>query len=369
MLVRQPLDDALLANGEWKPVNLSPGSTVYLTLTLHPSTSGMYTIQPPAIEAESWLFRDSYVTGKTHRLNVILPLGAQMQRVGPPALRMRQSMGIFDAMVTKKGFGVDFSSIRKYEGGDSMKRIDWIRSSRAGELLVRDYEDDQPMPAFFIIDMSPSMGRDSGLKSSIQLTTALFNKIQMNWERISVIGFSPSGVVRYLPPRVGSAQVHDLRNMLSGMKAVDAKQGGRHYQEALPYEMKSVFRDESGPGMLINQTLHEYMANIKDDGFSRAVMTAMKAVNTPSRLFVMTDLSMGMMSLVNNLRVAKYYGHKVSVILMPLAGREDAGAGSLETLKKLKAYGIEATIMDAEDLPGDVIRRGGMAGSRARVGG
>jgi uncharacterized protein (DUF58 family) len=367
VLVRQPLDPELTADGAWGPVSISPDSTKYLRLTLRTPAGGTFTISPPSIEAESWLFRDSYPAGKTHRLNVLLPLGAQMQRVGRPAPRMNKSLGIFDATTMKKGQGVDFYAIRKYEGGDSMKRVDWIRSSRANQLMVRDYEDDQPLPAFFIIDLAPSMGRSEGLKSAISLTTALFNKIHVNWERIGIIAFSPAGVVQYLPPRIGSAQLHDMRAILSNLKATDSKVDSRHYQEALPYELKNVFR-EGEAGMLVNQTLREYMANIRDDGFSRAIMTALKAVNTPSRLFIMTDVSMGMMSLMNNLRIARYYGHKVSVVLLPRTWHDEEGLAmeeSVEIMQKLNAYGIEAAIMGPEDTPDSVIRRGGIVGLHA----
>jgi hypothetical protein len=275
-------------------------------------------------------------------------------------------MGIFNATVAKKGSGMDFSSIRKYEIGDSLKRIDWIRSARMRDLMVRDYEDDQPLPTLFIIDLAPSM--DKNLKSAIGLATILFNKIHMNWEKMGLITFSPEGVVQYLPPRIGSAQLHDMRAVLSSLKASDSKVDSRHDQETLPYELKSVFR-EGDAGMLVDESLREYVANISNDGFSRAMAAAFKAVNTPARIFIMTDLSMGMMSLVNNLRVARYYGHKVSVILMAQTWKEDYRESSLETMQKLKAYGIEAAVMGHDDLPEEVIRWGGMAGVTARAGG
>jgi hypothetical protein len=77
---------------------------------------------------------------------------------------------------------------------------------------------------------------------------------------------------------------------------------------------------------------------------------------------------MGMMSLMNNLRIARYYGHKVSVVLLPRTWHDEEGLAmeeSVEIMQKLNAYGIEAAIMGPEDTPDSVIRRGGIVGLHA----
>jgi uncharacterized protein (DUF58 family) len=370
--VDQPLDDSIKSSGFWKPVEMMPGSIVYLKMTLEPSASGLFEIKPPNITIESWLFKDSFTKGKQIQLAVLLPIGINVERVGPSKLRAKSSMNIFDATVNRKGQGIDFLAIRKYMGGDSIKRVDWVRSSRMNELMVRDYEDDQPLPAFFFIDLDPSMGMEGehiALHTAISLVTELINKITMNGERIGLVCFSKEGVVHFMPALMGNDHLYNLRSILSRLRTVDEESAiYRHEHETLPYDLRNIFKN--GPRVLIDDMLREYAANIEDDGFSRSVKMAIKSVNTPSRLVVITNLSMGMASLLNNLRIAQYYGYKVSVVLMPHTWHEEEGLSSAEAISAantLKANGVDAVVMEPGEPAGDVIKRSGFTSIKARI--
>ena len=132
--------------------------------------------------------------------------------------------------------------------------------------------------------------------------------------------------------------------------------------------LKNIFRNRSG--MLIDDMLREYEANIEDDGFSRSIKTAILSINTPSRLVVITNLSMGMTSLLNNLRIAQYYGYKVSVVLMPHTWHEEeelARAEVNDAVNTLKANGVDAIVMVPGEAPGDVIKKSGSTRIKARI--
>jgi predicted Fe-Mo cluster-binding NifX family protein len=116
--------------------------------------------------------------------------------------------------------------------------------------------------------------------------------------------------------------------------------------------------------------LREYEANIENDGFSRSIRSAIRYLNMPSRMVVITNLSMGLLSLLNNARIAKYYGHKVSVVLMPHTWHEEKEQAYIEINKAvhtLKANGIDAIAMRPGERPDNVIKRGGLGSVKVRV--
>lgn len=363
--VLQALPTTIEASGAWKYMKLSPGATVYLKMGLTPQAAGTFTLPSPRLEVESWLFRRSFPIGRELPVHVILPLGALVPRVGGSTLRARRSLDIFEPAILRKGQGPDFLGIRNYDAGDSLRHIDWVRSSRLGHLMVREYEGDQPLPVFFLLDIGPSMGMGgprSGLKSAVGLTSNLYNRIMSGNERIGVICFSPSRVVHYLPPQYGGDQSHRIRALLSSLQASRDEGKPRHDRDTLPRDLKSLIQGREEVGRFIDEALREYTANISDDGLSRAVTTALKSVATPCRLIILTDMSMGLLSLVNNVRVARYYGHKASVVMVPHVWHEDEGLSAIESadaLRKLRAYGIDAVALSPGDTPDDVLARGG----------
>lgn len=370
--VNQPLDDSIKSDGVWKPIELSSGSTVYLKMLLEPSAGNLFSLEPPEVAFESWLFKDSFSLGKMQQLNVLLPVGVRIDRIGPSGVRSKSSFEMFDATTIKKGQGADFHDIRKYVGGDNIRHIDWIRSGRLNDLMVRDYEDDQPLPVFIFIDLDTSMGLGSehtALQTAVDLATELVNKYVVNGERIGVTGFTGIGTSSFIPPLMGNEHLYDIRNMLSRLKTVENDgRVYRHEQGTLPYEIKTLFKDR--PGLFIDDMLREYSANIDDDGFSRAIRSAIRYLNTSSRMVVITNLSMGLASLMNNARIAVYYGHKVSVVLIPHMWhdeREHADAEAENAVLTLKANGIDAIVMHPGERPDSVIKRGRLTGIKVRT--
>jgi uncharacterized protein (DUF58 family) len=376
MLVTQPLDDVLQGNGHWKPVKLHNGSTVFFRTTLGPRKCGRYTISPPDVTIGSRLFKDTFTVGKDLQLAVYLSIGQSRRRVGPYGFRGNFEASIFDATEIKKGKGPDFLSIRRYVDGDSLKSIDWVHSSRSNNLMVKEYEDEKPVPALFIIDVDPSMGlggEESGLAAAISLVAAIMNKILVNDERVGAACFSHSGTIRYIQASMGAEHIYNLRAMLSTLEpAKDEGHVNRHDQETLPFDLRHALGKEPGLGSLVDDMLNSYMANIKLDGFSRTITSVLKTLNTESSIIIITNLSMGMTSLLNGIRITRYYGHQVSVVLLPHVWHEDEELVEVEmngALATLRAHRINAVIMYPGESPEDVIRSSGVISFKTVAGG
>ena len=81
-----------------------------------------------------------------------------------------------DVNVKKSGSGEDFWDFEKYNVGDSIKKIDWKKSSKQGELFIKNNESENANNIWFYVSKSGSMN----YKNSKNVETKL--------ERANVIG-------------------------------------------------------------------------------------------------------------------------------------------------------------------------------------
>lgn len=56
------------------------------------------------------------------------------------------------------GTGIDFADIREYQVNDDIRHIDWNVTARMDSPYVRQYVEDRDVTAWFLLDLSPSMG-------------------------------------------------------------------------------------------------------------------------------------------------------------------------------------------------------------------
>lgn len=88
------------------------------------------------------------------------------ERLTFPLVPVRRSAGVaFGNMRSRRrGLGSETASIREYQPGDDIRRIDWNASARMSaalgrdEFLVREHYAEQARSVFLAVDRSPSMG-------------------------------------------------------------------------------------------------------------------------------------------------------------------------------------------------------------------
>lgn len=61
-----------------------------------------------------------------------------------------------------RGFGIDLADLREYQYGDEARAIDWNATARLGTPHVRQYNEDREVTAWFLVDLSGSVGFGSG---------------------------------------------------------------------------------------------------------------------------------------------------------------------------------------------------------------
>lgn len=117
-----------------------------------------------------------------------------------------------------KGKGLEFSEVREYIPGDSIKTIDWNVTARMGHPFVKRFIEERELTIILLVDLSESMnfGNDIRLKrETMAEISALigFSAIKNN-DRIGMITFSDSAN-SFVPPRKGVKTVLRLvRDML-----------------------------------------------------------------------------------------------------------------------------------------------------------
>src|SRR5271157_152535 len=371
--VYQPLDSSFSSGPQPGPMDLMPGSNQAFNINIKPLKCGDFLLSPLKVSFNTWFFKDTLPLGEDVTLAVRIPIGQFLLRSNI-AYRSHGKYAVAIGQFVEKGQGSDFSCVRKYMPGDNIKNIDWAISLRTGGLVVREYENERTLPSIFLIDIDASMDSREGvseLESAIKFASTLVDRLVMDNERTGLICFSRADVISYLNLGMGIGHLTKMRDMLSGIKPVKSSEQRRSASLSIKdlYEAGNNIDRAMGTrliGPIIEETVKEYAANIKDDGFARAVMKAIQSSGGPCSMVVMTNLSMGMASLLNGIRLAGYYGHSVSVVLTPhiwlnekeLVDIEKSYEGYTEikdAITRLKARSIKVTDLGLDEMPEDIL--------------
>ncbi|HEY3422989.1 MAG TPA: DUF58 domain-containing protein [Methanocellaceae archaeon] len=362
ILVTQPMYRSIASGFTAKPLTMAEGCTDEIVMDLTPSKYGEFTIRPLRASFESWLFRDSQPLGDD-RLSFHVALGRSPIRRD----HMSRFSAIIDNITLRLG-GTDFSKMRPYTAGDNAKNIDWALSGKAGTLIVREYEDERTVPVFFLLDVDASMGVGdrTELDSAVGMTGMLMDMLFMGNERVGLACFTRVEIIHYLRIGMGWDHMASLKNVLSSVKPVESS-GADPARTTPVQELRQVGRAFSVLDTVIDETLKGYMANITKDGFSQAILQVSQSTSTACNIVVMTNLSMGVTSLLNGIRMANYYGHSVSVVLTPHIwheGKDLADPGRYyeryaelkDAMLRLRGYSVKVIDLSSAEKPEDIIQ-------------
>jgi len=115
------------------------------------------------------------------------------------------------------GAGTDFADLREYEPRDDIRHIDWNVTARMNTPYVRQYVEDRDITAWFLLDVSPSMGfgpleRPKELVLTDFVAT-LARLLTRSGNRIGAILYN-NRLERTIPPGSGRNQVLRLMRAL-----------------------------------------------------------------------------------------------------------------------------------------------------------
>lgn len=121
------------------------------------------------------------------------------------------------------GNGLDFADLREYEPNDDIRHIDWNVTARMNTPFVRQYIEDRDLTAWFLLDLSPSMGfgpqarpKEAVLRDFVVTLARLLTR---GGNRVGAILYRNS-VEQTLPPRANRTQVLYLTEAMLRQQSV-----------------------------------------------------------------------------------------------------------------------------------------------------
>jgi uncharacterized protein (DUF58 family) len=125
-----------------------------------------------------------------------------------------------------RGVGLEVLQLREYRLGDPQHRIDWKASARTGQLVSRDFSEDQHLEIVLAIDA----GRSSAVKAGgldrlghyANLAARFAENAVMQDDRVGLLIFADRPLAACAPLR-GLSAVLRIRHLLSSMQVVGAE--------------------------------------------------------------------------------------------------------------------------------------------------
>ncbi|SNZ17076.1 conserved repeat domain-containing protein [Natronoarchaeum philippinense] len=122
------------------------------------------------------------------------------------------------------GAGLEFFSVREYREGDPMKRIDWKRHARTGELATIDFRQERAAKVVLLFDsrdsayVSPHPGAKHAVDRSVDAAMELFPSLYDRGDLVGVAAFDT--VPCWLAPGAGEEQLERARNIFTDHPAI-----------------------------------------------------------------------------------------------------------------------------------------------------
>jgi len=133
---------------------------------------------------------------------------------------------------TRNGEGNEFSGIRPFQVGDRMRRINWARSARSGELQVNATRADLDTHIALVIDASDDFGVSEGidglassLDASVRAAGAIAEHYALRSERVSLRVFG-TRIAHTVTPGSGNAQLRRILDTLAQVRPGDPGRSG-----------------------------------------------------------------------------------------------------------------------------------------------
>ena len=143
-------------------------------------------------------------------MNTHLPPEQILRRLEWRIIRRLDGLFQGDYRTLFYGSGIDFADLREYQAQDDIRHIDWNVTARMNQLHVRQYTEDRELTAWFLLDLSPSMGFGPAEQTKqamlVDLTATLARLLTRDGNRVGAILYTDR-VAQIIPPRTGRNQV------------------------------------------------------------------------------------------------------------------------------------------------------------------
>ncbi|MDP9444662.1 MAG: DUF58 domain-containing protein [Actinomycetota bacterium] len=112
------------------------------------------------------------------------------------------------------GAGIEFAGLRDYQPGDPVRRVNWVRSSRADVLLVNEHAQERMADVVVMIDSIREVGPPgaSTVDESVRGAVGVVQAYLAHADRVGVVAFGSS--LRWLTPTTGTRHFYRVVEVL-----------------------------------------------------------------------------------------------------------------------------------------------------------
>lgn len=127
-----------------------------------------------------------------------------------------------------RGFGMDLADLREYQFSDDVRRIDWNVTARMQTPYVREYHEDREVSAWFLIDLSGSVGFGSGEQTkrtvAIDFVTVIARLLMRHGNAVGAMCYGDR-VDTVIPARTGRRHLLHIMQHLGSRPEANASGG------------------------------------------------------------------------------------------------------------------------------------------------
>lgn len=120
----------------------------------------------------------------------------------------------------RRGEGLEFLQLRDYRPGDSQRQVDWKATSRRGELVSREYREEQNQQVLLLLDCGRGMhAKDGALAHFDHVLNASLLLAHVALKESDAVGMMTfSGERRFFAPTKGAGALNSLVGQLYDLK-------------------------------------------------------------------------------------------------------------------------------------------------------
>ena len=204
---------------EW--VFLNPGESKEFIYLIQPNQRGVYAFHDINIYVSTILrIIERRVKINSKQEVAVYPSILQMKKY---ELQVFSKTAIFQGIkkIRRIGNNNEFEQIKTYVQGDDIRSVNWKATSRKGELMVNQYQDERSQQVYCVIDKSRSMRMPFNsltlLDHSINCALSLSNIVLKKNDKVGVVTFSDKLGSR-LPAENSSTQLRRIMDVLYRQK-------------------------------------------------------------------------------------------------------------------------------------------------------
>ncbi|MFQ5871387.1 MAG: DUF58 domain-containing protein [Candidatus Geothermarchaeales archaeon] len=261
-----PTDSMVTEGTNHLVLTLKKGETKTMDYKVKFKVKGHYVVGPLVLRSRDPFGMNLKETRvQAEAVLVVSPRIEDLRRVSILPRRTRPSLGHVRAKAA--GLGTDFWTIREYQAGDELRRINWKASARLDSLLTNDKEAERSGDVILVLDAREEANvgylRHNTIELGVKATVSLAARLLHDRNRVGLV--IQREILDWVYPAFGQKQLYRIIDAL-----VSVRPGGEWPFEQIAWVLNKYFPPKSliiiiSP--LVDRTAMESVTELRARGF------------------------------------------------------------------------------------------------------